>query len=542
MTSSDEELAQAAAGEAVWDELQKEQAEERLRLEWDSEEVTDCDRYERRVFGKIFHKNHKLQEMIGRGRNRINSFNGLLKDIATTLYRQDTTRGEKTWEFKEWFPESFEANKTVISELTELREYQELKAYTQNDEVAAALSLLGLNDHIIKLLPEEVKEEQEETQQKENDLLKELMRKERLQEKKEKAKDEEEKEDLDKKLKKQQKRVEKKKEALEEQEKKLKETLADNAPGIRAAARQSVKAAVEEAKDSKDGMDALAMCGAGTGDGAGMNVDDLDSRMEMARMIRENHQVREALKLVGKFRNLAVQASDSEIQTRGVNVAKISLGNDLERVLPSRLVELEHPVLKLNFLKDYTERRLPIYAPDEEPQDIFGPLVFCIDKSGSMAGQRTSWAIAFTLGAILIAQRDNRPFYAITFSDTMADLRKFDLTNGSSKEIIAFAMDRTGGGGTNFDLPINMACETIEKIEKFSKADIVFVTDGWCSIPNTAQIKSRCAAKKIRFYTVYVHGSTCPDLEKLSNKSWRLEDMLNDDKKDSEIVDLYGMF
>jgi Mg-chelatase subunit ChlD len=46
-----------------------------------------------------------------------------------------------------------------------------------------------------------------------------------------------------------------------------------------------------------------------------------------------------------------------------------------------------------------------------------GPLIVCIDNSGSMAGEREEWAKGFALGLLTIAKKQKREFCIIHFSD-----------------------------------------------------------------------------------------------------------------------------
>jgi len=85
------------------------------------------------------------------------------------------------------------------------------------------------------------------------------------------------------------------------------------------------------------------------------------------------------------------------------------------------------------------------------------------------------------LGILEICKLQKRDMYVIHFSSNRKDQLKchfFDKKMiGHVDEIIAMA-NYFEGGGTAFEPPLSLAMDKINLDPKFSKADIIFITDG----------------------------------------------------------------
>jgi uncharacterized protein with von Willebrand factor type A (vWA) domain len=181
----------------------------------------------------------------------------------------------------------------------------------------------------------------------------------------------------------------------------------------------------------------------------------------------------------------------AEQQRRVIDVPEevydVGLGNDLERVLPSRLATLGHPVLRLEFAKDFAERRLPVYEMRGHESVARGGIVFCMDNSGSMAGDRELWAKAVGLCLLHLAKQQGRSFWGIHFG-SQHEIREFDFSRDrehSVQDVIDFA-EFFYNGGTNFVRPLSLALDHLRTEfdhDGAVDADIVFATDGQCGVP-----------------------------------------------------------
>ena len=93
----------------------------------------------------------------------------------------------------------------------------------------------------------------------------------------------------------------------------------------------------------------------------------------------------------------------------------VTIGNDIERLLPMELGLYMHPTTKNDFLRRFVEDQTMRY--EQKGQEVVGkgPIILCLDQSGSMRNLDTQ-SKGFTLALTSIARRQRRDFCLIVFS------------------------------------------------------------------------------------------------------------------------------
>jgi uncharacterized protein with von Willebrand factor type A (vWA) domain len=256
--------------------------------------------------------------------------------------------------------------------------------------------------------------------------------------------------------------------ALEE----LAQQQAQDPMGLDAA--QAIEQAADDAKDDADAASNLP--GSQTGQ---MKKLPPDEALKLAKTISENENVREVLKRLGRIeRDMRYQRSNRVVGGRE-EIVDVELGNDLTRVLPSELIKLKHPLLRMDFIRRFYENSLLQYEMIGTAEAGNGPISATLDVSGSMAGAEDWWARASCLGMLSIAHRERRDFVVVEF-DTQAKEPFFF----SGKEpidpakVVEFAGRGAHGGGTDITTGMAKAAEIIWTVPAFNKADMVILTDG----------------------------------------------------------------
>ena len=105
----------------------------------------------------------------------------------------------------------------------------------------------------------------------------------------------------------------------------------------------------------------------------------------------------------------------------------MTFGNDIERLLPQELGQYIKPGTRLDFLKRYAEGQTMIYSPKGKETLGKGPIVICLDESGSMSSQ-INQAKGFCLALAMIAKKQKRDFCVIPFSNKTGE--KIDCPRG----------------------------------------------------------------------------------------------------------------
>ena len=154
------------------------------------------------------------------------------------------------------------------------------------------------------------------------------------------------------------------------------------------------------------------------GDNGGVSAEQ---RLELGERVMRSRGLKRLARLLGAFREVAHEARRRRVVRAPQETHSIALGSELERLLPSELLGLRGRVdgavnrgLRVDFLRKFAENQLQQYRL--EAASSRGPMVVCLDGSGSMQGTKELWGKAVALTLMDIARRERRRCLAIIFS------------------------------------------------------------------------------------------------------------------------------
>ena len=135
-----------------------------------------------------------------------------------------------------------------------------------------------------------------------------------------------------------------------------------------------------------------------------------------------------------------------------------------------------------------------------------GPIIACLDISGSMQGQREMWAKAVVLSLMYLAEKQKRAFGFIAFEAGVKARKYFPKQAPASfKDKLDIASINSNGGGTDFFSALQVAFEMRSKEAGLKPADVVFITDGECEL-REEQLKEILESKKdTRIYGIAIN-------------------------------------
>lgn len=284
--------------------------------------------------------------------------------------------------------------------------------------------------------------------------------------------------------------------------------------------RQAMRATTKAGKQKVEDMDqTLRGWGLETGD---LKSIPLGDRLKLVDRITRDRRLKQVSDLVGRFRNLARAKQKDKVKKDRDEIHSIKVGNDLEHVLPQELAALRHPTLKLDFYRKYTERALLQYDLKTKEKQGRGPIIACIDISGSMEGRPLDWAIAVTLGLVDTAARQKRRSKVIFFDTEVKKEVEFAPGERDIHKIMEIASVGSAGG-TDYE-PALLAAKSMIETVNYKNADIVMVTDGYCDVSETFLREFNESKKRLEFrcYTVII-GSNAEGLKKWSDKVWSVK-------------------
>jgi len=270
-------------------------------------------------------------------------------------------------------------------------------------------------------------------------------------------------------------------------------------------------------------------------------------KIKLVTRLKTSEKLKTLALLAGRYKRLANIARHNKIKSGSDELYDTTLGDDLSRMLPNEQLKLIDPELEVLFHKDFLEKRLLQYEYSGRTKKHKGPIVCCIDGSGSMAGSSEIWAKAVAISLLEIARSQHRNFYTIHFDATWdaGQLHTNSFLKSEPynvKEIIDMA-EYFPGGGTLFEPPLDAAREKIMLDPGFSKADIIFITDG-CSTVRNDWLKTYNIWKnknKIRIYSVVIDTgyNTGISLEEFSDQIIPLRHL--ERNKDEAALAIFGL-
>lgn len=195
-------------------------------------------------------------------------------------------------------------------------------------------------------------------------------------------------------------------------------------------------------------------------------------------------------------------------------VAGVRLSGDVSRALPSELALLSDPSTEDLFYQRLMEHRLVSLELSGAGLDGYGegtkrgPVIACIDTSGSMQGAPELAAKALVLALARKVLPQGRVMHLLLFGgpDDRTELR-LKRGRGGLEKLLDF-LSLTFQSGTDFDMPLLRAMELLDE-EELDRADVLVVTDGLAraSRPILERVNEVREARGARIFSIVLgHG------------------------------------
>jgi uncharacterized protein with von Willebrand factor type A (vWA) domain len=208
-------------------------------------------------------------------------------------------------------------------------------------------------------------------------------------------------------------------------------------------------------------------------------------RFALAQQL-DTPRLRAIAELFGRLE--AWSTTTSADQTPGVpeEMFDMELGGHVDRLVPSELLLLGHPVGQNLVLQRVMDREALQYAMRGQDDTARGGIVVCIDGSGSMRDAPERFAKALMLVLINQAKRQGREISVIVFGGPgTAKTFSFQRPEQFTADGIMAAAETFFGGGTDFETPMDLARQVLAReygATGRTSADVVFVTDDECKV------------------------------------------------------------
>ncbi|MBU2052518.1 VWA domain-containing protein, partial [Patescibacteria group bacterium] len=368
------------------------------------------------------------------------------------------------------------ANKHIMSELMEMREYKELRDFTMLKEFESAVAVQTFSDKIEATLPKHIEQRLNDLARFETELREEFT-----------------KADLNTKNAKQVQHI------VQTLTKEVKQYLEDSSHKIRGHIRQAIK----QAQHDTVMVNTLTggLFGKETGQGQNLNMAD---KMQLFDRIKNNAMMRKIAEAAGRFQHLALHYQSIKSKHGVDEIVDIEAGNDLNRIVPTELIFLDDPDLDLIFYSRYAQRQLLQTKMEGTTPKAKGPIIICIDNSESMLqNDRITWAKLFALGLMVIAKKQNRTFATVNFAnENQIKVNLYPKKVKVEPWKLIHDLEHFFNGGTDYEAPMRKAMQILIEDPDFKEADIVFLTDGKCEVNPGFVLNYEKNKKKHMFRTI----------------------------------------
>lgn len=456
--------------------------------------VLNTDAFDKRRFKEIYEMSQGLQKISADG--ELPTYEPLLADIWASLYKMkpEIMKGDVAGDLQ--------VNKSLMERIMTDETFENYRSFTRLDDLTSAIGTMKFGEKTNEWLVDQKKKD--EALQKQMQEIQAMQRQLEKRERQEGTKKgvEQLQADLAK--------------AMADLDSHLYQTLQNNSHSFSKAMAQ----AMQETKQVKDGLKSLlGGTGAGNGD-AELKKVPLGDQIALAEKISSDKKMKEIAEWAGRFKQIARKKQKSK-HNEAMERSGVTIGNEIERLLPMELGLYTHATTKNDFLRRYVEGQTMQYEKKGHEVLGKGPIVLCLDQSGSMSKLDTQ-SKGFTLALMSIARRQRRDFCLILFS-TRTQIFQYEKGKIKGSDMVSFVQTFLGGG-TNFALPLDKAMNVINE-SRFKHADVVFVTDGEDRLKDSI-LEAFNQKKKEKAFNVFslVIGSRTDTVKQFSDKVVEVKD------------------
>ncbi len=295
-----------------------------------------------------------------------------------------------------------------------------------------------------------------------------------------------------------------------------------------------------------------------------LSKQDTSFLKQWAEYLKNNESVRNLCELMGRLHK-EQQSHHKEIINSTVQysvikpdiysneeIVGIELGRDLENVIPQELALLSDSDIALLFDLKYVENRLMCFSQQGYKTEIFeeniqktvsvvddekmGPIIICVDTSGSMSGAPENIAKALTLSLSSRAVSQKRKCYLINFSTLIKTL---DLTPPKGIHDLIDFLRMSFHGGTNVAPALHEGVRMMSEAD-YKKADLLVISD-FVLYGLSSDIVSQCKKQKQednRFFALSIgsFGTQRVD-EDVFDQNWTYDPLSGGISKISNVVE-----
>ena len=248
--------------------------------------------------------------------------------------------------------------------------------------------------------------------------------------------------------------------------------------------KKCAKSALDDAKETSAEARSIgdAVGGGWIGGEPGNTNKGMDAKqtLDLINRAKRNRNLRGIINIAGRFRRYAQTAQNSKVIVGKDDVTGIKLGGDMSKLLQSERMKLTCGIPEIEDLTAMRllQKRLMIRETSASVKEDRGPVVICVDESGSMDGINVQEAKAIALAMYWIAKQQNRWCCLYGYSGGEEGNYVVLKPHEDLSEQVMEWLGHFYSYGTTCDVPIDKLPSQWKDIDPpKGKTDVIFLTD-----------------------------------------------------------------
>lgn len=213
------------------------------------------------------------------------------------------------------------------------------------------------------------------------------------------------------------------------------------------------------------------------------------------------------------------------------DIEGVTMGNDISSLLPMEMAIMSDDQLSNLFAYRFATRRLQTFRYKSNMMKQArrvevrkarqkGPMIVCLDTSGSMQGQPEKIASSLIIKLLQVALRQDRDLLLVAFS-TGAKL--FDVRKNRTR-FFDF-LRKECGGDTDGTQMLHAVMHTITENPAYGSADVLLISDFKFDVPSVSVMRQvqRLRDEGARFYGLQIGIAPVDSWKKYLDNYWHLD-------------------
>ena len=270
---------------------------------------------------------------------------------------------------------------------------------------------------------------------------------------------------------------------------------------------------------------------------------DFKERKKIEKMFLSYPQLVDIVRIIGREQPERNDEYDETVRsympilpsppTPAVEVEQVSLGKDLQHLLPMETAILADKETEDLFYLRYASSQLQLFANKPKQESVLktekkrnkkprlekGPIIVSLDTSGSMSGRPEKVARCLLLQLLRMAKKQKRKCFLITFS---VRAECMDLSRPGSWNRLNRFLNNPFTGGTDGEDMIKNALKMLNT-DNYSMADVLIISDFYFPNPKpqTKELMEIEHNKGTRFYGLQIE-STVSGYDNVLDRIWKV--------------------